>query len=60
MSKEVYVAADSTKFGKDVTVGIAPLHKIDGIMTDHNVNKDFVKQFKKTSTDLIVTCFFSS
>ncbi|KEK19878.1 transcriptional regulator [Bacillus manliponensis] len=54
ISKEVYVAADSTKFGKDVTVGISPLHKIDAIMTDSNVNKDFIKQFQKTSTDLIV------
>ncbi|WP_252502172.1 DeoR/GlpR family DNA-binding transcription regulator [Sporosarcina sp. Marseille-Q4943] len=53
LSKEVFVAADSTKFGKNVTIGIAPLDKIDYIITDQHVTKDLINQFKKTSTDLI-------
>ena len=54
LSKEIYVATDHTKFGKDVTVGIAPLDKIDYIITDANVNKDWLNHFKKTSTNLIM------
>ena len=54
LSKEIYVATDHTKFGKDVTVGIAPLDKIDYIITDANVNKDWLNHFKKTSTNLIL------
>lgn len=55
LSKEIYVTADSTKFGKDVTIGIAPLDKIDYIITDSNLNKNWVDQFKKTNTNLILT-----
>lgn len=53
-SKEIYVAADSTKFGKDVTIAIAPLEQINYIITDQNANKDLINQFKKTSTNLII------
>ena len=45
LSKEIYVATDHAKFGKDVTVGIAPLDKIDYIITDANVNKDWLNLF---------------
>nr|WP_295970790.1 DeoR/GlpR family DNA-binding transcription regulator [uncultured Bacillus sp.] len=55
LSNEVYVASDSTKFGRDVTVGIAPLNKIDCIITDQNLNIHFINQFKKTSTKLILS-----
>ncbi len=55
LSKEIYVAADSTKFGKDVTIGIAPLDKIDYIITDYNLNENFINIFNKTSTNLIVS-----
>lgn len=55
LSNEIYVAADSTKFGKNVTIGIAPLNKIDYIITDQNVNKIFINQFKKTNTNLIIS-----
>lgn len=54
LSKEIYVTADSTKFGKDVTIGIAPLDKIDYIITDSNLNKNWVDQLKKTNTNLIL------
>ena len=55
LSKEIYVAADYTKFGKDVTVGIAPLDKIDYIITDANLNKNWLNHFKKTNTNLIIS-----
>lgn len=53
-SKEIYVAADSTKFGKDVTIAIAPLEQINYIITDQNANKDLINQFKKITTNLII------
>lgn len=53
LSKEVYVAADSTKFYKDVTIGIASLDKIDYIITDNHLTQDLIHQFNKTSTVLI-------
>ncbi|MEJ9227969.1 DeoR/GlpR family DNA-binding transcription regulator [Peribacillus butanolivorans] len=55
LSKEVYVAADSTKFGKDVTIGIASLDKIDYIITDHHLHKDFINTYKETNTNLIIS-----
>jgi DeoR family transcriptional regulator, fructose operon transcriptional repressor len=55
LSKEVYVAVDSTKFNKDVTVGVASLDKIDYIITDHHLNKNIITKFKKTSTNLIIS-----
>lgn len=54
MSNEVYVIADSTKFGKDVTISIAPLDRIDVIITDSNVDEDLLHKFKKTRTSLII------
>ncbi|MED3571067.1 DeoR/GlpR family DNA-binding transcription regulator [Cytobacillus praedii] len=53
-SKEIYVAADSTKFGKDVTIAIAPLEQINYIITDQHANKDLINQFKKITTNLII------
>ncbi len=54
-SKEIYVAADSTKFGKDVTIAIAPIEQINYIITDENVNKDLINEFNKTNTELIIS-----
>ncbi|WP_136607716.1 DeoR/GlpR family DNA-binding transcription regulator [Paenibacillus dokdonensis] len=54
LAKEVFVAADSTKFGKDVTISIAPLDRIDTIVTDNNVDKGFLPRFKKTNTCLVI------
>ncbi|KRG16339.1 transcriptional regulator [Virgibacillus soli] len=54
LSSEIYVAADSTKFGKDVTVGITPLEKVDYIVTDQHIHETFITAFKDTSTKLII------
>ncbi|MNI70911.1 DNA-binding transcriptional repressor SrlR [compost metagenome] len=54
LSNEVYVAADSTKFGKDITIAIAPLDRINAIITDSNVDGNLLHKFKKTRTSLVV------
>lgn len=55
LSKEIYVAADHTKFGKDVTIGIAPLDKIDYIITDSGLNRNWLQQFRNERTNLILS-----
>ena len=55
LSKEVYVVSDSTKFGRDVTIGIATLDQIDSIITDSNLNINFINQFEKTGTNIILS-----
>ena len=55
LSKEVYVAADSTKFGKDVTIGIASIDTIDYLITDSNLKKDFIEKYKELNTKLIIS-----
>ena len=54
LASEVYVAADSTKFGKDVMASIAPLERIDTIVTDANVDRSYQAKFKKTDTKLVI------
>jgi len=53
-SKEVFVAADSSKFDRDVTISIAGLDKINYIITDSYLHKNAVNSFKKTATKLIL------
>lgn len=53
-SKEVFVAADSSKFHRDVTISIAPLNKINYIITDSNLDKNTITSFKKTKASLIL------
>ncbi|WP_374055786.1 DeoR/GlpR family DNA-binding transcription regulator [Rossellomorea sp. FM04394] len=55
LSKEVYVAADHTKFGKEVTVRIAPLEKIDYIVTDQHVSSHWIEEFSTCKTKLLVS-----
>lgn len=54
-SKEIFVAADSSKFGKDVMVNITPISKIDYIVTDSLLNKKIASELKKTNTNLMIT-----
>ncbi|WP_088071684.1 DeoR/GlpR family DNA-binding transcription regulator [Gottfriedia luciferensis] len=55
LSNITYIAADSTKFGKNVTVQIAPLEKVDYIITDCHLNKSFITKFNKTNTNLVIS-----
>ncbi|GIO22212.1 DeoR/GlpR family DNA-binding transcription regulator [Oceanobacillus sp. J11TS1] len=54
LSQEVYVAADSSKFGKNVTVHITGLDEIDYIVTDEKVDKEVVQEFNEVKTELVV------
>lgn len=54
LSKEVFIAADSTKFEKDVMIGIAPLEQIDYIITDSKLERYIVNQFSDTNVQLIL------
>lgn len=53
-SKEIYVAADSSKLGRDVIISIAPLNKIDYIITDYLLDKRITRSFKECKTSLIL------
>ena len=53
ISNQIFIAADSSKFGRDVTVGICPIDKIDYIVTDSSVNKNTLAAFKKLRCKLI-------
>ncbi|MFD1415746.1 DeoR/GlpR family DNA-binding transcription regulator [Oceanobacillus jeddahense] len=55
LSQEVYIAADSSKFGKNVTVNIAGLDEIDYIVTDKKVTKGVIQQFDEIETELLVS-----
>ncbi|WP_319805546.1 DeoR/GlpR family DNA-binding transcription regulator [Cytobacillus firmus] len=54
LSKEVYVAADHSKFGKDVTVVVSPLKNINFIVTDQYLDEEYRREFKKTETAIII------
>ncbi len=53
-SNEIFVVADSSKFGRDVTVGVAPISNIDYIITDSNLNKSLAAEFDKSKANLIL------
>jgi DeoR/GlpR family transcriptional regulator of sugar metabolism len=59
-SNEVFVAADSSKFDRNVTISIAALNKINYIITDSGLSKNTVNSFKKTTTNLILAETFST
>ena len=53
-SKEIFVAADSTKFGRDVTIVVALISKIDYIITDSCLNKRLAADFNRYNVKLIL------
>lgn len=53
-SKQVFVAADSSKFQRDVMINITPLSKIDYVITDSQLNRNTINSFSKTTTTLIL------
>ena len=53
LSSQTFVAADSSKFGNDVTVAIAPLSQIDYIITDERISENLMRQFSQIGTSLI-------
>lgn len=53
-STEVFVVADSSKFGKDVTINISNLSNIDYIITDSYLNKSIYSKFREINTKIIL------
>lgn len=53
-SKEIFVAADSGKFNRDVPINIIGLDKVDYIITDSNLNRNTIHNFKKSKLNLIL------
>ena len=53
-SKEIFVAAESSKFGRDVTINIAPISKINYIITDSNLTKSTINNFNKFKSKIII------
>lgn len=53
-SKQIFVVADSSKFGCDVTIGVTPLSKIDYIITDSGLNKSLASRFNKYKVKLVL------
>jgi DeoR/GlpR family transcriptional regulator of sugar metabolism len=53
-SKEIFVTVDSSKFGIDVTIGVAPISKIDYIVTDSGLSKNLAAPFNKSKVKLVL------
>lgn len=52
-SKQIFVAADSSKFEKDVTITILPLSQVDYIVSDSAVPRSFSHPLKKLRPTLL-------
>lgn len=52
-SKEIFIASDSSKFGKDVTINVATLDQIDCIVTDDNINQLMVKNLAEKDIRIV-------
>lgn len=55
LSHEVYVAADSSKFGKNVMINITPLDNVDYMVTDQLIDASFIKSFENLNTRLVIS-----
>lgn len=53
-SKRIFVATDSTKIGKDVTVRIAGWDELDVLITDRGVSGDFAAAFPRGRCRLVL------
>lgn len=53
-SEQIYVAADSSKFGRDVTINIVPLHRVHTIITDIQLSKNLSIQFSNKGTNIVL------
>jgi DeoR/GlpR family transcriptional regulator of sugar metabolism len=53
-TKETYVAADSSKIGKDVAIGVMPVSRIGTIVTDSGLGKNFITAFSKAGVRIVL------
>jgi DeoR/GlpR family transcriptional regulator of sugar metabolism len=54
MGQKVMIVADHTKFGRVSTVHVAPVDKIHTIVTDSQVEKDFIELLESNHIEVIV------
>ncbi|MCL1700096.1 DeoR/GlpR family DNA-binding transcription regulator [Lysinibacillus sp. Bpr_S20] len=52
ISQTVYVAADSSKFNKDVAIQVCPVDEVDMIITDSALSKDTINHFTNKDVQL--------
>ncbi|MFT9820560.1 hypothetical protein [Lysinibacillus sp. NPDC056185] len=52
ISQTVYVAADSSKFNKDVAIQVCPVNAVDMIITDYSLSKDTINHFTDNGVQL--------
>ncbi|GLC87619.1 DeoR/GlpR family DNA-binding transcription regulator [Lysinibacillus piscis] len=52
IAETVFVAADSSKFLKDVAIQVCPIHDIDVIVTDDALSEELCQQFATTTINL--------
>lgn len=55
ISNEIFIASDSSKFGKDVTINICPAENLDYIITDSLLSEEHIKEFKNLNCKIIIT-----
>lgn len=53
-SKEIFVAADSSKFGVDVLLNVSSIEMVDHIVTDSLLSKHYLEDFKNILVDIIL------
>jgi DeoR/GlpR family transcriptional regulator of sugar metabolism len=53
-SNEIFLVVDSSKFGRDVTIGVTPLSKVDHIITDLGITKGMISDLKRFKSKLIL------
>ncbi|MGE7672349.1 hypothetical protein ACQKMV_02035 [Lysinibacillus sp. NPDC094403] len=52
ISQTVYVAADFSKFNKDVAIQVCPVNEVDMIITDSTLSKDTINHFTDKGVQL--------
>ncbi|MGE7997102.1 hypothetical protein ACQKOF_00200 [Lysinibacillus sp. NPDC093190] len=52
ISQTVYIAADSSKFNKDVAIQVCPVNEVDMIITDYALSKDTINHFTDEGVQL--------
>lgn len=53
-SGEVFLAADSSKFGRDVLARIAPLDSVDLIITDDKIKPSLLSEFEEAGMNVVL------
>ena len=52
-SKQVFLLADTTKFGQSALFGYLPMHHVDALITDYEMDKSWKAYFEKNEVEII-------